>query len=154
MAMTVSLPGDWLENIGNRRAVRGTVTFDTSYTTGGEALTAANVGLGVLEYIDFNPVAGFTFVYDYVAGKVKAFAAGQSALPNVVVTGGQGAGPGLQITPDSNAGVLGKTTATTRTIPGATFGLVASGAGASGEVAATTDLSVTPGAIPFYAVGR
>lgn len=34
---------------GNRRKVRGTITFDSSYPTGGEALTLKTIGLDVLE---------------------------------------------------------------------------------------------------------
>ena len=34
---------------GSRRKVRGTITFDSSYPTGGEALTLKTIGLDVLE---------------------------------------------------------------------------------------------------------
>ncbi len=150
MGLTVTLAGDWLSNIGNRRAIEGTITFDSSYPTGGESLTAANIGLGVLKRIQFNPVSGYILTYDYANQKVLVYAAGGAALPSVVVTGGQSAGEALQITPDSNSGVLGKVAATTRTIPGATFGLVASG-GAAGEVANLTNLSTL--VVEFWAEG-
>lgn len=150
MSLTVSLPGDWLSNIGNRRAVSGTITFDSSYATGGLSLTPANIGLGQIERIQFNNDSGYVCAYDYTAQKVLVYQAGAN-LPSVKVTGGQAAGPGLQITPDSAAGVLGKTTATDRTIPGATFGLIA-GAASANEVAATTNLSTL--VVEFWAEGR
>lgn len=149
MALTVSLTGDWLSNLGNRKATSGTITFDASYTTGGLSLTAANIGLGTIERIEFNSDSGYTFAYNYSTKKVLVYVDGGN-LPNVKVTGGQAAGPGLQITPDSAAGVLGKTTATDRTIPGATFGLVAV-ASSQVEVAATTNLSTL--VVEFWAVG-
>lgn len=37
---------------GTKRVVRGTVTFDSSYPTGGEAFTAANVGLMAIEHVE------------------------------------------------------------------------------------------------------
>lgn len=150
MALTISLPGDWLESIGSKRAVNGTITFDASYTTGGLSLLPAQIGLGVIDRIEFNQVGGFIIAYDYAAKKAKVFVDG-SNLPTVKVTGAQAAGPALQITPDNNAGVLGKTTATDRTIPGATFGLTAVPA-ASSEAAATTNLSTLT--VEFRAYGR
>ena len=150
MALTVALTGDWLESIGSKRAVNGKITFDASYTTGGLSLLPAQIGLGVIDRIEFNQVGGFVVSYDYTAQKVKAFVDGAN-LPTVKVTGGQAAGPALQITPDSAAGVLGKTTATDRTIPGATFGLTAVPA-AMAEVAATTNLATL--VVEFRAYGR
>lgn len=139
MSISVSLTGDWLSNLGNRRAVSGTVTGDASYPTGGYALAAGAIGLGKIERIEFNSDGGYTLAYNYGTGKVQVYVDGGN-LPSVVVTGGQGAGPALQITPDSNAGVLGKTAAGTRTIPGSTFGLTASAA-AQIEVPNTTSLT-------------
>lgn len=149
MALTVSLTGDWLSSLGNRKAASGKITFDSSYTTGGLSLTAANVGLSSIERIEFNSDSGYTMAYDYTNKKVQVFVDGGN-LPTVTVTGGQAAGPALQITPDSAAGVLGKTTATNRVIPGATFGLTAVPS-AQLEVAATTNLSTL--AVEFWAVG-
>lgn len=149
MSLTVGLTGDWLSNIGNRRAVEGTITFDSSYATGGLSLTPANIGLGVLKRIQFNNDSGYVCAYDYTAQKVLVYQAGAN-LPSVKVTGGQVAGEALQITPDTNSGVLGKVAATDRTIPGATFGLVA-GAASANEVAATTNLSTL--VVEFWAEG-
>lgn len=49
---------------GNRRKVRGTITFDASYPTGGEALTLRSIGLDVLEDLTFsNEYASATTTY-------------------------------------------------------------------------------------------
>lgn len=148
MAATITLTGDWLESVGSKRAVNFTITGDASYPTGGYTVTAANVGLGVVDFWEFGNTSGY--ILEYVGGKVKFYVDGGN-LPTVTVTGGQAAGPGLQITPDSAAGVLGKTTATSRTIPGATFGLTAVPANMV-EVPATTNLSAV--VVPGRATGR
>lgn len=124
MASTVTLTGDWMQSLGNRRATSGTLNLGNPYAADGIAVTAAQVGLGVIEDLQVMPCGGYTFEYVKSSGKVKAYRAGND-VPDVVVTGGQGAGTALQMTPDTAAGVLGKTAATTRTIPGATFGLTA-----------------------------
>ena len=51
-----------------------------------------------------------------------------------IITGGQVAGAALQITPDTDAGVLGKVAVTTRTIPGLTFGLNPASLGAGARI--------------------
>jgi len=139
MSLTVSLTGDWLESLGSKRAVNFSITGDASYTTGGYAFTPANIGLGVIDFVEFDNASGNVAFYNASTGKIQFFVDGGN-LPSVTVTGGQAAGPALQITPDSNAGVLGKTAATTRTIPGATFGLTAVPSSLV-EVGATTNLS-------------
>lgn len=49
MPLTVALSGDWMTSLGNKRQTHGTITFDSSYLTGGEAIAAAAVGLGLIE---------------------------------------------------------------------------------------------------------
>ena len=74
MALTVSLSGDWLSSFGNKRASSGTITFDSSYATGGESLTPANIGLGRIERITFNHGEdGYVFKYDYTNQKVLVY---------------------------------------------------------------------------------
>lgn len=135
------------------------VTLDNSYPTGGEAITAQNVGLSALYSIDVigqstvagtAPTASYRFQWDFKNGKLQAFASGTAAGTiggNVTVVGG-GIGEATGINPDSNAGVLSKAAATNRTIPIATYLGAAptftgtAGAGiAPAEVAAATDLS-------------
>jgi hypothetical protein len=60
MALTVSLTGDWLGSAGNARTSRGTITFDSSYAVGGEALTPSMLGLGRIDALQFdNPSVYF-----------------------------------------------------------------------------------------------
>ena len=135
------------------------VTLDSSYPTGGEAISAKDVGLSTiygLEVLGSSLVAGtaptsrYTFSWDFKNGKLQAFA---SATPagtiggNVTVVGG-GIGEAIGINPDSNAGVLSKAAATNRTIPIATFlGAAPTFTGTAGtaspssEVANATNLS-------------
>jgi hypothetical protein len=51
MAITFTL--DRPELIGTHREVTGLATFDSSYPTGGEPFTAANVGLATLDTVKF-----------------------------------------------------------------------------------------------------
>lgn len=92
---------------------------------------------------------GHTFLWVRAS---KAFKAFKTALPtgSVVVTGGQAAGTAVQITPDTDAGVFGKTAATTRTIPFATFGLVFT---AGGLALAESASDVDVGEAQFVAFG-
>ena len=138
MAATISVSKQVHSN-GELRSY-GTLNLGV-YATGGVAVTPSQFKLGKFHTggLRLNTSGGYTAEYDATTGKIKA-AIGVTGVPSVLVTGGQGAGAALQILPDTNAGVLGKTTATNRTIPGATFGLVAA-AGSPAEVADTTDLS-------------
>lgn len=85
----------------------------------------------------------------------KAFKAysqsGSFAAPVVTVKGGQSAGVALQVTPDSNSGVLGKTTATDLTIPGATFGIAAPVFTPGAPSEASNDTNI--GTVNFLAFG-
>lgn len=85
MALTVGLTGDWMVSNGNRRKTYGTIAFDSSYPTGGEPITAANVGLGVLDDLQVHPTAGFVFEWNKTTGKIlvyveEAVAAGGALL--------------------------------------------------------------------------
>lgn len=72
MASAVTLAGDWMLNIGNRRQTTGTGNLGT-YATNGVAITAAQVGLGVLEQLIVSPAAGYVFEWDKTNGKIKAY---------------------------------------------------------------------------------
>lgn len=69
-------------------------TFDSSYATGGESLTAGDFRLDSLILVHAEPVDGYVFAYDYTNSKLKAFrqkdpgAAGGAdiALPEVAAT--------------------------------------------------------------------
>lgn len=133
MALSVSLAGDWLESTGSRRAVSGKITFDAAYATGGEALTPANIGLGVIDRIEFNQaIGGLVFRYDYAAQKLMAF----------YPSGGASA-PAALADPIAAAGAVAVTSSA------ATAPLVA---GRGKEVANATDLSSI--VVEFRAYGR
>ena len=58
----------------------GTLTFDDSYPTGGEAITAANVGLNrAIDRIIIESAAGYVFKYDKANKKVLAYYADYDA---------------------------------------------------------------------------
>jgi hypothetical protein len=80
MASSITLAGDWLHTLGSKRMTQGTGNLGT-YATDGIAVTAAQVGLGVLEDLQVSPVDGYVFEYDKANGKVKAYEAGADAAP-------------------------------------------------------------------------
>jgi len=49
------------------------VAFDSSYPTGGESLTAANLDLDSIELVLAPPSGGYVFQYDYTAHKLMAY---------------------------------------------------------------------------------
>lgn len=61
---------------GDRRTVVAEVTFDSSYPTGGESLTAADLGLELgMDQIEIGGASstGHVFQYDWATSKLKAF---------------------------------------------------------------------------------
>lgn len=50
-----------------------TVTFDNSYPTGGEPLTAADIGRTRILHVDASPAGGFIYEYDHTNSKLKAY---------------------------------------------------------------------------------
>lgn len=79
MSSTISLTGDWLVSIGNIRQTRGTGNLGV-YATNGVAVSAAQVGLGVITSLLINPAGGYTFTYDPSTGKVLAYAASSGSF--------------------------------------------------------------------------
>ena len=62
--------------MGDRRAFVGQITFDSSYPTGGEVLTAAEVGLTRITHVDVAAKGGTeTVVWDHVNSKLQIFTA-------------------------------------------------------------------------------
>lgn len=74
MAATVSVVTG-PEVPGNRKFVTATVTFDSSYATGGEAITAASLGLNRLDFIWAVTSDGFIPSWDgsTTSPKIKLF---------------------------------------------------------------------------------
>jgi hypothetical protein len=78
MALTLSRVSRWAN--GNHREVIFDVTFDSSYNTGGESLTASDLGLHKIQHIAAGTTpagaAGTTAVvaaFDYTNNKLQAF---------------------------------------------------------------------------------
>ena len=86
MALTLSAvtPGQ----TGNRRTSQCVLAFDSSYPTGGEALTPGQVGLQVIESASIEPKGGYVFEYDYTNQKIKVFSGGGADItPAGSITG-------------------------------------------------------------------
>lgn len=77
MALTVAHRSRSEDTAGRHRTRHVVVTFDSSYPTGGEAFTPANVGLAEFDVVlispDANALGGHTVQYDYTAQKLKVF---------------------------------------------------------------------------------
>lgn len=58
---------------GSRWRVAGTLAFDSSYPTGGESLTAANLGLRTIDDIVVEPRSGYTFTYNHTDALLLAY---------------------------------------------------------------------------------
>jgi hypothetical protein len=74
MAVSVSVPTDGIDVFGKLRVRRGTVTFDSSYPTGGEAVTAGSFGLSEIEFLLVIGTRGSGYVVEFVpsTSKLKA----------------------------------------------------------------------------------
>jgi len=169
--MAVTLTKLYEDVWGKTRIVGVQIAFDTSYPTGGYG---AALGLSA-QRIGFNSAAdiygafliglsgaaaGVALVeWDYSAKKLMAFRvatftpAGTIAVTDgaVTVVGG-GIGEAIGINPDSNAGVLSKAAATTRTIPQVTFGIAATTAVLTGTAQGQVALAQVSNAVNLSAV--
>jgi hypothetical protein len=70
------------------------ITFDSSYPSGGEALTAANCGLTEIYDVVIQPTAGFNFLWDSSNSKIMVY----RGLP----------GPSVVLQDDDSAATTGK----------------------------------------------
>lgn len=60
--------------VGDQKIVYGTVTFDSSYPTGGESFDETQIGLHRLDFLTLNQGEdGFVFHWDKANEKVMAF---------------------------------------------------------------------------------
>ena len=74
--MAASSSITWASEVpGTRREVRGTITFDSSYATGGEAVTLTQLGLTRLDWLSVNTTDGHVPAWDGSTStpKVKLF---------------------------------------------------------------------------------
>lgn len=103
MAISVTIPVDGHSIEGNKRSIRGTLSLDTSYPSGGYPITAHNFGLSVIESLYAVPRLGYLFEWDATNATLRVF------RPNELsVTGGQAPGDVLQT---DASDILGKTPA-------------------------------------------
>lgn len=149
MALTVTLSGDWLQNLGSRQAVSGVITFDSSYASGGESLVPANIGLGVIERITFNHGEdGYVFKYNYSTQKVMVYTPSKPTF-TVNSSGAIGSSMEIGLSADSASatveGGTGITSARTLTTTSPVAAPVLE------EVAASANLSAV--VVEFYAIG-
>lgn len=71
MAVSVS---DVTPNLAGKRLSLAKITFDSSYPSGGEAVTAADFGLTYLEnVVPLGAPDGFSFEYDVANSKLLAY---------------------------------------------------------------------------------
>lgn len=84
MASSITLTGDWMNTVGSIQQTHGTGNLGT-YATNGIAITANQVGLGVIEDLKVMPAGGYVFHWDKANDLVQAFEAGAngSALDEV-----------------------------------------------------------------------
>ena len=137
MPLTITIAEHLVQ--GNKRKTRGTMAWDNSYPTGGEAFTARGLGLALVDTFNIGPHNGVIFeaniagllIEAYVQG-VEVGAAGAVAVDDFPVQGVGASTISMSLT--STGG-----TATHR------FGSLK-------EVANTQDLS-TLNAVPWEAVG-
>ena len=150
MAISKTVVPDSEDIWGKHRVKVFDITLDSSYPTGGYSLTATDLHwsqLDSVEVISGNSASGgYVFNWDTVNKKLMAFYGAAGATPagtisgNVTVVGGS-IGEAIGINPDSNAGVLSKAAATTRTIPIATFlGAAPTFTGTAGSAGGLTEV--------------
>lgn len=72
---------------GGSKVAVVSVTFDSSYATGGESLVASDVNLNTIDFVIVEPKGGYVFSYDYTNAKIQAYrtkdpaAAGGADIP-------------------------------------------------------------------------
>lgn len=71
--MGLTVTSVFKSEVEGRRMHAVTLAFDDAYPTGGEALTADNVGLSRIDQAIIAPAGGFVFEWDQTNKKVKAY---------------------------------------------------------------------------------
>lgn len=77
MAVTVAITDHG--TLGKQRTVQGTITFDSSYPTGGEAFDPGLIGLVRVSSFFFEMEDGFLFKWDAANEKILAFESGTAS---------------------------------------------------------------------------
>lgn len=73
--------------MGNAYAVTASITFDSSYPTGGEALAASAFGLNEITLMLCETASGYMFQYDHSNAKLKAYYPRAALTGSLVVSG-------------------------------------------------------------------
>ena len=76
MALTKSNPTNARDTTGvpgDMKYVIKTITFDSSYPTGGESLTPADAGFDSFHVVTAHQKSGYTFEMDYTNNKLLAY---------------------------------------------------------------------------------
>ncbi len=71
--MAAAVTRNHIGHMGDKRAVMGTIAFDSSYPTGGEAITEEALGLVSAEMVIIPSFGGYTFTWDATNSKVIAY---------------------------------------------------------------------------------
>lgn len=126
--------------VGDKRLVSFDVTFST-IATGGESVTAANLGLQSIDIMLIAPVSGKEFTYNASTAKIMAFQSPAygtvsgtidtlsgvitTTAGDITIVGGSATGPNekLWLSTDTATGELGKEGTGALAIPQATFGI-------------------------------
>jgi len=86
MALTVTIGSSGYHTAGDQNRVSGTLAFDSSYASGGEALTAAHFGLQMIDHLDVLPKSGFMFEHNKTSGTLVVSRGGGNYMLNVDTT--------------------------------------------------------------------
>jgi len=150
MALTVTLDTPHAERISRNLGILiGTITFDSSYPTGGEPLTPAITGqFMTLLRMTFDQRGGYLFEFDRANKKVKVLHPRAAIASTLAVSTPALAHEAGATTVTSTAATMPSHAAASCTISGVAG--VAAGAGA--EVPNGTNLSALTG-VSFIAVG-
>ena len=76
LARSLTVEKEFCTTAGNKYLCAFTITWgstDTSYSTGGDSLTAKNLGFHSVEAATFNRVNGYDFEYDIANGKILVY---------------------------------------------------------------------------------
>ena len=137
MALTISITRR--NTMGHQHVVSGTIAFDSSYATGGEAMAPSALGLSTIDLMLVESTKGLTYEYDYTNSKLKAYAqgalvgtAGSATMDDFPVTAGPGVTGSTSLSLASGSGTV-------------TWGTLK-------EVPSTNDLSTITG-VRFVAIG-
>ena len=80
MALAITVPGNASDMVGvpgNNKYVIKTCTFDSSYASGGEALTATTLGMEQIHFVALSMEnSGYVPQYDYTNEKIALYEAG------------------------------------------------------------------------------